>query len=131
MAIEQEFFKSFNIPTKFYTTVNLGDLDNNYQEVSANTLQELFDDNAFWIDTYIEDIKDFHDWEEKYPPITPEIVLKLLEIIQKYLEKKHPMYEFSIMEFCTNKSITEQTLNTCIQLQPEIQDQVRALFNAM
>src|SRR5574344_1773949 len=148
MTIEQEFFKSFNIPTKFYTTINLGDLDNNYQEVSASTLQELFEENNFWFDEYIEDINDFHDWEEKYPPITPEIVLELIKIIAD------KGYSFKVFEaedmfnngikYITNaitdikhdiygrgKTIDQAVISLCIQLKDEIQDQVKALFNAM
>lgn len=151
MTIEQDFFKSFNIPTKFYTTVNLGDLDNNYQEVSANTLQELFKQNNFWFDEYIEDIKDFHDWEEKYPSITPEIVLELEEIIinqnfDYWLQVTHfrkednslgyllSLWEEEIM-ICNayGNDRKEALLSLCLSydIKDEIQDQVKALFNAM
>ena len=80
---KERFFETFNIPKKFYTTVNFGDLDNNYQEVCENTLEELFENYSWYLDEYIEDIKDFHGYEEKYPEITAEIVLELMKIITK------------------------------------------------
>lgn len=128
MTIEEEFFKAINIPTRFYTTVNVGDLDTNYQEQSANTLQELFQDNAFWIDPYIEDIKDFQDWEEKYPPITPEIVLGLIAICSG-------LFPMSFAFERGANEIRENTLKACIwaskkdDLKGYIQDQVKELFN--
>ena len=81
--IKQNFFESFNIPKRFYTIVNFGDLDNNYQEVSAGTLKELFEDYNWHLDEYVSDIKDFTGYEEKYPEITAEIILELEKIVSK------------------------------------------------
>lgn len=79
--IQKQFFEKYNIPKRFYTTINLGDLDNNYQEVSANTLEDLFNDVQMHLDEWVEDVKDFKDYEEKYPEITDSIYLKLIKII--------------------------------------------------
>lgn len=85
-------------------------------------------------------------YQEKYPPITPEIVLKLIKIIAD------KGYSFKVFEaedmfnngikYVTNaitdikhdiygrgKAIDEAVISLCIQLKDEIQDQVRALFN--
>ena len=58
-----------------------------------------------------------------YPPITPEIVLKLITI----LVKKH----CNITLYWGLPKLTEQILKQCIRDKndKEIQDQVRALFN--
>ena len=79
--IQKQFFEKYNIPKRFYTIVNLGDLDNNYQEVSANTLEELFDNVQMDLEEWVEDVKDFKDYEEKYPEITDSIYLRLIKII--------------------------------------------------
>ena len=58
-----------------------------------------------------------------YPPITPEIVLKLITI----LVKKH----CNLTLYWGLPKLTEQILKQCIKdsKDKEIQDQVRALFN--
>ena len=61
--IQKQFFEKYNIPKRFYTTINLGDLDNNYQEVSANTLEDLFNDVQMHLDEWVEDVKDFKDYD--------------------------------------------------------------------
>ena len=60
---------------------------------------------------------------EVYPPITPEIVLKLITI----LVKKH----CNLTLYWGLPKLTEQILKQCIRDKndKEIQDQVRALFN--
>lgn len=98
--IQKQFFEKYNVPKRFYTVVNLGDLDNNYQEVSADTLEELFDnygrDNIEWDDEPIDDIKNFKDYKEKYPKITDSIYLKLIKIIVKKFS------DFEIDSICYN-----------------------------
>ena len=55
--------------------------------------------------------------------ITPiEALEKIKEICKKYPKTTE-------LSFDVRYDFKEQVLNGCIQLQPEIQDQVRALFN--
>lgn len=84
-----------------------------------------------------------------YPPITPEIVLGLLEIISKCeaidstelvyhpLDEKYSLLATFITEFSNEKPVKEltfdETLNglvikMCIQLKDEIQTEVQKLF---
>src|SRR5574344_1387993 len=64
--------------------------------------------------------------KKNYPPITPEIVLGLINIILK------ARGEFRIIgSFSKNEVLMENVLKACISIAPEIQDQVRALFNEM
>jgi len=92
------FYKEFDIPKRFYTIVNLGDLDNNYQEVSEDTLEELFENYGHHMasptDEYIEDIKDFEEYDEEYPEISIEMMYNIEDVIIKYLRStwKHDRY---------------------------------------
>ena len=138
--IEKEFYETFNIPQKFYTIVNFGDLDNNYQEVSANSLEELFNNYNSYLDEYIEDIKDFMDWRSGYEDITSDIVLGLSKILmdfgwlhcEKFTIDKY-LTEFDNDELKDKIQVVECNfedciLKTCIQLKSEISEEVKALF---
>lgn len=59
-----------------------------------------------------------------YPSITPEIVLKLINIILKARGEFRLIGSFSSIEV-----IKDKVCQACIQLQPEIQTQVQELFN--
>ena len=128
--IQKQFFEKHNIPKRFYTIVNLGDLDNNYQEVSADTLEELFDDVQMSLDEYVEDVKDFKDYEEKYPEITDSIYLKLIKIIVKKFS------DFEIDSICYNhhkeyRACTDfdwETYNICGGYQKSEEDAILSLF---
>lgn len=134
--IEKEFYKAFNIPQKFYTTVNFGDLDNNYQEVSADSLEELFNNYNSYFDEYIEKIENFMDWRSGHEPITSDIVLGLIKILtDKYgtieikpLHKKY--YVASGVELYSNEceTISGAILYNCIKHKDEISEEVKALF---
>ena len=139
--IENKFFQTFKISPKFYTFVNLGDLDNNYQEVSENSLEELFENYKYSFDEYIEDIEDFHDYEEKHSLITPETILGLINIIiHKDLEfgcsysKLHKTYFASKEDkdenylSCQEHNLKDAILSLCINSKDDIMDEVRGLF---
>ena len=75
---------------------------------------------------------------EVYPPITPEIVLKLEEIIiDKYFNlilnkaKDDYPYQYETKDLFTDwcKTKKEALLSLCIGYKDEIEDQVRNLFN--
>lgn len=139
--IEEAFYKIFDIPQKFYTTVNFGDLDNNYKEVSANSLEELFENYSFYLDEYIENIEDFHGYRIGYDEITSDTLLQLINIIiHKDLEfgcsysKLHNTYFASKEDgndnylSCQEYSLKDSILALCINLKEDIFDEVRVLF---
>lgn len=133
--IQKQFFEKYNIPKRFYTIVNLGDLDYNYQEVSADTLEELFDNVQMYLEEWVEDVKYFKDYEEKYPEITDSIYLKLIKIIIKNYGN-FSIDSFSIdsiyynnhkeYEACTDSEWG--TYNICGEYQKSEEDAILSLF---
>src|SRR5574344_736895 len=143
MTMEQEFFEAFGIEPTMLCNCSY----KNLQEYRY----EYGDDVCEHIDDFEFSCKDCEKSKKSipyYPPITPEIVLKLIKVIAD------KGYSFKVFEaedmfnngikYITNaitdikhdiygrgKTIDEAVISLCIQLKDEIQDQVKALFNAM
>ena len=138
MTIEQEFFEAFGIDK----TVPACDIN-----------RKIGDDGLCFFKPCYQPTKTKNIYCEfyrqyAYPPITPEIVLGLEDV----LIKEYPSVQYSkdideeigscielracqfIRTPANNKAIgktrKEALLRLCIQLKDEIQDQVKALFNA-
>lgn len=97
--IEQEFFEAFGVEKGMYCYY-CNDRFNCFKQKCRNPL---------------------------YPTITPEIILELMQIIFDATLKKYP--KTTGLNFDIKRDIKEQILSGCIQLQPEIQDQVKGLLN--
>ena len=108
MTIEQEFFEAFGI-----RKIRRCELDDECFMGFGHSCKEC--------DIYGQAY-------EVYPPITPEIVLKLAATLNDIV--------FSKIECCclftgkTVEEITNNILSDCIDHKDEIQNQVKALFNA-
>lgn len=78
--LEKQFFETFNIPKIFKTTINIGDLDTNYEEIQAPTLKELYEEARFDFETpiYFSWFKRSKRWSEEYPQITDKQYLELI-----------------------------------------------------
>ena len=78
--LEKQFFETFNIPKIFKTTINIGDLDTNYEEIQAPTLKELYEEARFDFETpiYFSWFKRSKRWSEEYPEITDRQYLELI-----------------------------------------------------
>ena len=116
--MEQEFFEAFGIEPTMLCNCSY----KNLQEYRY----EYGDDVCEHIDDFEFSCKDCEKSKKSipyYPPITPEIVLKLITI----LVKKH----CNLTLYWGLPKLTEQILKQCIRDKndKEIQDQVRALFN--
>ena len=114
--MEQEFFEAFGIKkiqveNSCLNHYNFSSYEKDYCDIVNNNC----------------DICKFNYDNSYYPPITPEIVLKLMKLIFDATLKKYP--KTTGLNFDIRRDIKEQILSGCIQLQLEIQDQVRALFN--
>ena len=109
--MEQEFFEAFNIPK----------IDG-HNCIPHNTIKN---ECEYIINGFTNCCSNCEHLEKHYPPIPPGIVLKLITI----LVKKH----CNITLYWGLPKLTEQILKQCIRDKndKEIQDQVRALFNAM
>ena len=110
--MEQEFFEAFGIKkiqveNSCLNHYNFSSYEKDYCDIVNNNC----------------DICKFNYDNSYYPPITPEIVLKLITI----LVKKH----CNLTLYWGLPKLTEQILKQCIRdsKDKEIQDQVRALFN--
>lgn len=105
MAIEQEFFEAFGIEPK-----------DKYIGKKNEMLCNHCEDNCYGCSNKL--------YVKNYPPITPEIVLGLITI----LVKKH----CNLTLYWGLPRLTEQILKQCIKdsKDKQIQDQVKALFNA-
>ena len=113
MTIEQEFFKAFGIKkiqveNSCLNHYNFSSYEKDYCDIVNNNC----------------DICKFNHDNSYYPPITPEIVLKLINIILKARGEFRIIGSFSKIEVLMNN-----VLKACISIAPEIQPQVRALFN--
>lgn len=117
--MEQEFFEAFGIEPTMLCNCSY----KNLQEYRY----EYGDDVCEHIDDFEFSCKDCEKSKKSipyYPPITSDIVLKLINIILK------ARGEFRIIgSFSKIKVLMENVLKACISIAPEIQDQVRALFN--
>lgn len=92
--IEEQFFKTFDIPKLFSMDINIGDLDANWITVTEPTLKKLWDNHrwdigneAGYVDpdeekeeipTTFKEFKKSNFWREEYPEITAEILLELI-----------------------------------------------------
>lgn len=156
MTIEQEFFKTFYDKPRVISLISenkcrhaiLTDdesygVNNNKRESFIVFDKELFKkvcDAPDSIKICIDDI--YWNTKKIYYPITPEIVLKMQEFIAQHFEEEG-CYKYlgvnssgySIYTYLNSKPAIsdeyETILDVCLTLQdePEIQDQVRGLFN--
>src|SRR5574344_321338 len=121
MTMEQEFFEAFGIEPTMLCNCSY----KNLQEYRY----EYGDDVCEHIDDFEFSCKDCEKSKKSipyYPPITSDIVLKLINIILKARGEFRIIGSFSKIEVLMNN-----VLKACISIAPEIQDQVKALFNAM
>lgn len=95
--IEEQFFKTFDIPKLFSMDINIGDLDANWITVTEPTLKKLWDNHgwdigneAAYIDpdeeteeipTTFKEFKKSNYWREEYPEITDTILIKLVKFL--------------------------------------------------
>lgn len=159
MTIEKEFFEAFKGINKLYSTwvdeYSNSDYYPNYRYKTFKSYNEARN-------KMIDERWDFEDGDfvkntidEHYPPITPEIVLELEDILikhtfayinmegRKIIENapfgyihKYGLYEChcgisSTHKIGKGKTRIESLLNLCIQLKDEIQDPVKVLFNEL
>lgn len=124
--IEQEFFEVFRIEPK-----------------------EIYEYKLYWAGqkkltkSEYENLPDKHNWELKenlgkiYPPITPEIVLGMLQIIlNNEMAKRNVLHRFKFYYSDENEiNIKEILLKICIKIQKDdlfqkkVQEQIKELFD--
>jgi hypothetical protein len=117
--IEQEFFEAFGIEPEIIYEYNFNLSNNPKYSTRAKYVVVNLCKQGYKVES-VKIIK-------LYPPITPEIILELMQLIFDATLKKYP--KTTGLNFDIKRDIKEQILSGCIQLQPEIQDQVRGLFN--
>lgn len=122
---EKEFYEAFDIPKRFYASINIGDLDYQPQEVSSPTLRKLWNQVEWHLishediapETYAE-FKKSDFWSEEYPEITDRILLELIVINNE----NAPAVGKTLEE------LRNQVLYWCIVYKNRIYNQVRKLF---
>lgn len=119
--IEEQFYKTFDIPKHFSMEVNFGDLDCNFQTVTEKSLKKLWDNYEFdlgcseyWFEDdkkapkTFEEFKKSDFWREEHPKITDEILLKLICLLNDKLNE-------ITLHNCKNiKNLKKYILEECI-----------------
>ena len=87
--LQQKFFETFEIPKVYKTSINTGDLDLNYVEIQAPTLEKLYEEAQFDLDTpiFFSWFKRSKRWSEEYPQITDRQYLELICILSTYMNE--------------------------------------------
>ena len=126
--LQQKFFETFEIPKVFKTSINTGDLDLNYVEIQAPTLEKLYEEAQFDLDTpiFFSWFKRSKRWREEYPENKDRHYLELLCILNKVSDAKHGEYH-TIISF-DYKSLKEDIIEDCLLCREEIKEQVQAIF---
>lgn len=137
--IEEQFFKTFDIPKQFSMYVNFGDFDCNFQTVTEKSLKKLWDNygfelgnSAYWLDDDIEKIpesfKEFKKsdfYREEYPEITTEILLELICITNRNADVEEdlilPKYTNRLKE-CVLKTLMIRVLDREGKIKKEVRD---------
>jgi len=145
MTIEQDFFKTFGIEPNYWYYTEIG--SDRYKLPRINRfligkteLIKLLTDNLYRRENFIVAVKVLKV-EKNYPPITPEIVLGLENIlIDKYKDitiskNQGGWYHYTadingkgLWEVSGSKNRTEQLLSLSILLKDEISEEVLTLF---
>lgn len=137
MTTEQEFFEAFEIEAVRYYYVEYPFYICKTKQELINHIKQYKGSKVLCGKTKVKQVT------YNYPPITPEILLKLIKIIIKqyrdFCIRDYLGAEYKAM--CDNnwedwekegkdcKTEEEAILSLCITIKDEIQDQVRGIFN--
>ena len=125
--LQQKFFETFDIPKVYKTSINTGDLDLNYVEIQAPTLEKLYEEAQYDLDTpiFFSWFKRSKRWSEEYPQITDRQYLELICILSTY------MNEIDNIQLITAENIDylkEHILKDCIVCKDKIKNKIEMIF---
>jgi hypothetical protein len=125
--LEKQFFECFNIPKIYRTAINIGDLDYNCVEITAPTLEQLYEDAQIDFDTPSE-FEEFKNntnlWAHEYPEITDHHYLELIILVNSpYYEIEYVYTDVQDLKV----SILEQAIK-CYKNDKLFTKHVQALF---
>ena len=126
--LEKQFFKVFEIPKIFKTTINTGDLDLNYVEIQAPTLKELYEEARFDFETpiYFSWFKRSKRWREEYPQITDRHYLELICVLNKNVSITDRLYRNEMTIECLKTMVLHDLIR--VRNIFDIKHQVQAIF---